>query len=72
MSGENTAVPDFVWGFHRDIKFDCNEESLPTRLPEGRIWIKRSLDGDRWLAQHVQGYMDNYVKRTSLALASLA
>ena len=65
------SSPDFIWGLQRDVVFECQADSLPFNLPEGKIWVQESVQGDQWLAEHVQGHMDSYVKLTALALRSL-
>jgi hypothetical protein len=64
-------APNYLWGLHKDIVLDDELSALPSSFPSGKIWLRETDQGFRWINQYVESRLDEYAKLSGFALRLL-
>lgn len=63
--------PRYLWGKAADILLDSKLNKLPSRFPEGKLWLCETNNGIEWMNRQVATFVGGYVNLTTLALNRL-
>ena len=62
------ASSNYLWGNFKDFVLDGELHELPNIFPSGKLWLKETPEGARWISAHLAEHEKIYTKLTALAL----
>ncbi len=71
MAWKRRAPPAYLWGPASKVVVAQELDALPASFEEGKVWLRETDKGWRWMTRHMADNMNAYVRLTAAALKEL-